>query len=301
MQKVLLISGGLSDERAVSLRSGATAAAGLRAAGCDVTEIDANVGAAALLSAAQDVDVVFIALHGEGGEDGTLQSIFEAADIPFVGSGAAASALCFDKWRSGTLLVSNGIPMPQTELVDKQQFLASTLREQPHVLKPNDGGSSIDTFIIRKAGTEPTEDQLKVFERHQTMILQQLIEGQEITVAVLGTVPLPVIEIIPPSDAEFDYDNKYNGATQELCPPQHVSQALQTQAQALALKVHTLTKCRDMSRTDIMLDANGAMYVLEINTIPGLTAQSLLPNAANVAGYPMPALVDKLVKFALAR
>jgi D-alanine-D-alanine ligase len=137
-------------------------------------------------------------------------------------------------------------------------------------------------------------------DKHQRLLLEALIAGTEITVGMLGEQPLPVIEIIPPEHGEFDYENKYNGQTQELCPPVHVSPELQQAAQQLAQQVHELCGCRDFSRTDIIIDAEQQLWVLEINTIPGMTDQSLLPKAASVAGITMPQLVDRLVEQALS-
>lgn len=299
--KVVVLAGGNSDEREVSLRSGAAVAAALRVANHQVTNVDPAEGIDYLLDQAKNAEVVFPALHGAGGEDGELQKILEDHQIKFVGSGSAASALCFDKIRYIGLLEANNILVPQSELVDKASYAGSSLINQPYVLKPNDGGSSIDTFIVRNPAETPNEQIQSAFERYNKLLLQPLIEGVEITMAVVGEEALPVIEIIPPLGQEFDYTNKYNGASQELCPPQHVPEEQQQIAQATALKIHHLTGCRDMSRTDIIISNDGAQYVLETNTIPGLTDQSLLPKAAQVAGYSMPELCNQLVEAAFRR
>jgi D-alanine-D-alanine ligase len=300
MNKIAVIAGGMSDERAVSIRSGAAVAEALRAANYDVVELDYSDNWDNSLATLSSCKVAFIALHGKGGEDGEIQAKLEAANIPYVGSGSASSALCFDKFRFSKLMIENGIPTPLTLLVDKNEYVHSDLIKKPYVLKPNDGGSSIDTFIVRDIGLD-NQRQLDSFERHTKMILQPLISGAEITVAVIGDDTMPVIEIIPPIDMEFDYENKYNGATQELCPPKNISSENQLKAQNLALKVHDLCKCRDMSRTDMIVDEKGDLTVLEINTIPGFTAQSLLPKSAAIFGYSMPQLVDLLIKRALSR
>jgi D-alanine-D-alanine ligase len=133
------------------------------------------------------------------------------------------------------------------------------------------------------------------------MLLEQLVEGVEIAVPVLDNHALPVIEIIPPSGGEFDYENKYNGASQELCPPQHVTQSVQHRAQQLAEKIHSLCGCRDYSRTDMIVRPDGSLTVLETNTIPGMTEQSLFPKAAAVAGLSMAELCTQLVELALSR
>ncbi len=133
------------------------------------------------------------------------------------------------------------------------------------------------------------------------MLIETLIAGQEITVGVLIEQALPVIEIVPPANGEFDYTNKYNGATQELCPPRSIDRDIQQRAQHLALQIHKLTGGRDMSRTDMMVASDGSLHVLETNTVPGLTDQSLFPKAADIAGYDMPHLVRLLVETALKR
>jgi D-alanine-D-alanine ligase len=167
------------------------------------------------------------------------------------------------------------------------------------VLKPIEGGSTLDALIARTPSPEKLEEAKQLLKKYDKMLLEELIFGIEITVPVLGNKALPVIEIIPPADKEFDYENKYNGASQELCPPQNVSDEIQKRAQELAERIHKLCGCNDMSRTDMIIDESGELFVLETNTIPGLTDQSLFPKAAAEAGHSMSELVDILVKSAL--
>ncbi len=301
MPHVIVLAGGTSDEREVSLRSGASVAKALEKNSYQVDILDPSDGLDNLLPELQKADIVFPALHGAGGEDGVLQKFLEDHGIRYVGPDSRASALCYDKARYTRLLQDSDILAPETELVDLHEFQASSLSKKPFALKPNDGGSSIDTFILRDLASTDDEAIRAAFSRHKKLLLQELIEGDEITIAMLGNEPLPAIEIIPPEGSEFDYENKYNGQTQELCPPKHVSPVLQQQAQKLTAKIHQMTGCRDMSRTDIMVTAGGELYVLETNTIPGLTDESLLPKAASEAGYDMPTLCQKLVQMALHR
>lgn len=301
MAHVLILAGGTSDEREISLRSGQAVAAALQAAGHKAEVADPAQGLAAIIPQLQVADVVFPALHGKGGEDGTVQRELERLHVAFVGSGSEASALCFDKWHYSQFLLEHDISAPVTAYVTLAEFQASRLRTAPFVLKPNDGGSSIDTFIVRDPLQTDISAIQEAFGRHERMILQELISGHEITVAVLDKQPLPVIEIIPPTGGEFDFINKYNGATQELCPPVHVAVPSQQQAQTLALHIHQLTECRDLSRTDMIVADGGKLVVLETNTIPGLTDQSLLPKAARAAGWDMVSLVDALVQAARQR
>lgn len=296
-----MISGGTSDERAVSLRSGVAISEAFITAGYEVVGVDAQDGWDEILPLLKTCDLAFIALHGAGGEDGTIQKQLEDSNILYVGSDSQSSKLCFDKYQFGKLLVASGIDTPKTELVDRTEFMKSELRLNPYVLKPNDGGSSIDTFIVRDLTNNDLSAELSSFDKHQKMLIQELIIGQEMTVAIVGNEVMPVIEIVPPANQEFDYANKYNGASQELCPPKNVDIEIQKQAQGISLRVHKLTGCRDISRTDIILGEDGKLYVLEINTIPGFTEKSLLPKAAAVAGITMPNLVDMLVKRALER
>lgn len=300
MAHIIILSGGTSDERAVSLRSGKAVAKAHKQAGHTVKTIDLADNPKAHLSHLRAADVIFPALHGKGGEDGSLQAFCEAHGLTLVGSDSAASALCFDKARYAALLEDNDIATPKTELVTWGAYTASDLSKAPHVVKPNGGGSSVDTHIVHDVATHDTTPLQEAFDRHQSMLLQPLIDGHEITVAVLGDSSLPVIEIIPPKDQDFDYENKYNGATQELCPPINISETVQKVAQELALRIHKLTGCRDMSRTD-MIVVGDTPYVLETNTIPGLTDQSLFPKAAAAAGLNMVALCDQLVSAALLR
>jgi D-alanine-D-alanine ligase len=299
MTNVHVICGGDSSEREVSLRSGAAVADALCIAGYTVSVLDPRTTDLAKMAAC---DVAFPVLHGAGGEDGTIQTQLEGQRIPFVGSASEASQLCFDKWQYRQTMTKEGLRVAEGALVTSASYRQHPLLQASFVMKPPTGGSSIDTYIVRNPASAPHSDIIETFQRYPLMLLERLIEGTELTVGVLGEQVLPIIEIIPPSDGEFDYENKYNGKTQELCPPQHVAESLQQQAQALALRAHQATGCRDFSRTDIMLETKtGMLYLLETNTIPGMTNQSLFPKMAATAGIAMPQLVDQLVQLALRR
>lgn len=295
---ILVLAGGSSNERDVSLRSGAAVTAALREAGHICTEADPSQSDFSLAQAVDGIDVVFPALHGAGGEDGTLQAELEALNVRFVGSGSQASRICFDKWAYKQLLQTNGLPASQGVLVSADS-MNHPLFTHPYVLKPNNGGSSLDTQIVRAPNAETLQASRELLERYPQMLLEELVNGTEITVGVLNGTALPVIEIVPPQGKEFDYENKYNGASQELCPPQSVPEDIQQAAQALALKIHLLAGCRHFSRTDIIIDKNAGLHVLETNTIPGLTSQSLLPKMVAQAGMTMTVFTDKLVNQAL--
>ncbi len=299
MTRVVVLCGGSSSEREVSLRSGSAVAQALKTAGYDVTVLDPKT---ASFEEIVQCDVAFPALHGAGGEDGSLQAQLEKRGVRYVGSDADASHLCFDKWTYRHVVIDAGLPMAEGALVQADTFTGHPLTRQPYVLKPVTGGSSIDTFIVRDPSESPETAIHDAFRRHPNMLLERLITGTELTVGVLGDEALPVIEIIPPATGEFDYENKYNGKTQELCPPQHVNAQVQKIAQELAKKAHLFTSCRDFSRTDIIHEtATSKLYLLETNTIPGMTEQSLFPKMAAIAGVAMPDLCERLVESALGR
>jgi D-alanine-D-alanine ligase len=300
---VLVLGGGTSAEREVSLHSSVAVAKALRAAGYEVREADpADISEEQLTTLAKESDVTFPALHGTGGEDGKLQRIFEQACLPFVGADSATSALCFNKVRLKTKLVELGITTPVGEAVTLDTIWASPLVGRPFVLKPSDGGSSIDTFVVHNPTNADKHAIEAALHKYPEMLLEELIEGQEITLAVVFDEALPVIEIIPPTGGEFDYENKYNGKTTELCPPEHISEVVQRSAQAIALRIHKEVGIKDISRTDIMVrKSDMKLFVLETNTMPGMTEQSLVPKAAAVAGYDMRTLCGRLVDEAYQR
>jgi D-alanine-D-alanine ligase len=295
--KILVLGGGNSPEREVSLRSAAAVREALVELGHEVVAVDPGDGMDTVKAAARECELALPILHGTGGEDGSIQRVLEEAGVPYLGAGVAASELCFDKARLKDLLVAHDILTPQSEMVDATTFERSELVKRPFVLKPNDGGSSVDMLLARKLPFD-AERARELLERYGTMLLEELIEGVEITVPVLGAKALPVIEIVPPEGGEFDYENKYNGKTAEICPAESLSAEQQKQAQRLAERVHELAGVRHVSRTDIMMTGDGQMYVLEINTIPGMTAQSLLPKSAAAAGMSWVQLVARLVELA---
>jgi D-alanine-D-alanine ligase len=296
--KVLVLLGGISNEREVSLKSGRAVADALKAGGHEVIEYDPQQGLEGLAGFAGKVDCVFPILHGRGGEDGSVQAELDKLGFKYLGSNSQVSQVCFDKSKFKDILNKLSILTPKSEIVTSLSIGASPLLHTPYVLKPLNGGSSLDAFIIRDPANRSYDP--RIFDHYQLMILEQLIDGTEITVPVLGTTALPVIEIVPPQGMEFDYENKYNGETQEFCPPQNIDAAKQQEAQRLAERIHQEVGARHLSRTDIIIDNEGKMWVLELNTIPGLTDQSLFPKAAAVAGINMQQLVEQFLQLALS-
>lgn len=289
----LVLGGGISPEHAVSVRSAAAIQTALKALGHTVTYCDPQETLIEeIITLAKTTDGVFPILHGVGGEDGALQTIFEQEHIPYFGPSAASCEATYDKSAFKRILETVGIPTPRWNVINKDELATEPLATRPFVLKPIGGGSSIDTFIIRSL---PYDDAplLEALSRYETMLIEEFIEGSEITVGILEDNALPVVEIIPPANQEFDYENKYNGATQELCPPINVSADIQEKAQKLALATHRATNCRHLSRTDILIGYDDSLYVIDTNTIPGLTDQSLYPKAAVAAGYTWNELVER--------
>lgn len=294
---ILLLAGGSFGEREVSLWSGQAVARAFDELGYDYNLVDPKEPDFDITKHLEGVDLVFVAMHGRGGEDGTYQRILEEKGIPFVGSGSKASELCTDKWAFKKLLNDNGIRTPKGELVSLHR-MDSLLFDKPYVLKPCDEGSSLDTQIVRNPSPEAFAESKRLLGTHEEMLIEELITGHEITVGILENKALPVIEVIPPVGREFDYQNKYNGESQELCPPKNISDDLQKQAQELTEKIHALAGCKDLSRTDIIIDQDDRLYVLETNTLPGMTEQSLYPKMGAAAGYSWSQLIEKLCALA---
>ena len=259
-----------------------------------------------------DIDVVFIALHGPYGEDGTVQGLLELLGIPYTGSGVLASALAMDKLRSRQVLQASGLPVPAWILLDAAQWPAGraelarrTGRDlgYPCVVKPNAQGSSIGVTIVREEAALDAAVELAL--GYGTVVLiEEYLRGTELTCGILEDpdtgVPqaLPVIEIVPKREF-FTYEAKYQGASEEICPAR-ISASHAAKAQDLALRAHTVLGCEGFSRVDLFLCGTDVV-VLEVNTIPGLTEGSLIPLAARAAGIEYPELLDQMIAAALRR
>lgn len=249
-------------------------------------------------------DVVFIALHGKGGEDGTVQGMLEILGIPYTGSGVLASALAMDKAMAKRVLTAAGVPMPRSVAVRMGDKTCLTLTEDalplPWIVKPSNGGSTLGMTVVEDA-EELGPSLATAFEYDDTVLVEQFITGTEITVPILGNDTLdvlPIVEIVPHSGF-YDYAAKYTaGATDEIVPAR-LSEATARKARATALTCHKTLGCRGMSRTDMIVTSGGEIYTLEVNTIPGMTPTSLLPRAAEAAGIPFPRLLDRLIALAL--
>lgn len=293
--KIVVLGGGNSPKRDVSLRSAAAVTVALQTAGFSTVQIDPVDGFSCLDNLGSDT-VIFPVLHGKNGEDGVIQAEFEKRGLAFLGSDSIASALCFDKNKSLAVMHAVGIPIADGDAVTTVTYWSHEMAFRPHVLKVARGGSSIGTYIVREPLAIDTQKVQAVFALDDVAVIEELVEGVELTVPILDGVALPVIEIIPPENAEFDYENKYNGASRELCPPKSLTEIQQLAAQKLAEKVYKVLGSRHLSRVDIIMRHNGEFVVLENNTMPGMTDQSLYPLSAKVAGMPMSELMKKFVE-----
>ena len=298
--KVLVIGGGTSKEREISLKSSKAVYEASVEVGYTTEYYDWDGSLDWLQKNSILFDVVLPVLHGKGGEDGLIQSILEDLNVPFLGTDATHSSVCFDKEQTLEKLKKAGIRIPRGELVTFDEYKDSQLYNLPHVLKPTRGGSSLDTFIYPDVKSRNIDELITAFSTYSELLLEEFVEGTEITVPVLEGFELPVIEIIPPENETFDYKNKYNGKTQEIIPPLHLHNDTQKQAQMLAQKVHKILGCRHLSRID-MIVKGGTLYVLEANTMPGMTSQSLFPKSAGVAGLEMTNLIRVFINLTLAK
>ncbi|MFQ5508504.1 MAG: D-alanine--D-alanine ligase [Leptospirillia bacterium] len=297
---VVVLMGGRSSEREISLTSGRAAARALAGLGHRVTEIDAGAdtesyGGLAGRLAELSPDVVFIALHGRFGEDGTIQGLLELLGIPYTGSGLLASAVATHKLMSKRLMVAAGIPTPAFEEV-YPDTLSLTI-PYPVVLKPNRGGSSIGIREVK--GPESLAGALDLaFAEDEHAYAEAMISGREVTVSVLAGNPLPIVEIVPPAGI-FSFEAKYGDAGTRYVVPAELKADVATTVSEVALATYRTLDCAGAARVDLMLDADMKPWVLEINTIPGMTPTSLLPKAAGAVGMSFSELIQHMLDAAV--
>jgi D-alanine-D-alanine ligase len=291
---ICVMSGGPSAEREVSLRSGAAAAAALRSLGHNVSRLDPR-GLAWELP--PRTEVVFLALHGTYGEDGGAQARLEELNIPYTGCGPEASRVAFDKVLTKKRCLARGVPTARFAVLDAPRPDLPDGWRPPVVLKPVRQGSSVGLHFVERA--EEWERALAEALRHDTEVLvEEKIAGRETTVGILEDRPLPVVEIRVKNGA-FDYHNKYTpGAAEHVCPADFDA-ATTARIQAAALGAFHAVGGRDFARVDVMVSAGGHPVVLEVNTLPGLTELSLLPEAAAAAGLGYAQLCQRMVDLAL--
>ena len=305
--RVAILAGGASAEREVSLSSGNQVKKALNPEKYEVLMYDPATDLLKLAQDARNIDVAIIMLHGRGGEDGTMQGFLEMLGIPYQGSRVLGSAIAMNKIVSKQLYIQAGLPVAPYMVCHKGSIPdEASIREHvgfPLVVKPEQEGSSVGITIVRNS-KELKEALDKAWSYDKRCLLEKYLAGREITVGALGNSPpkaLPPVEIRPTSGFEFfDYKAKYQpGATEEICPAP-LSEELTAKCQEYAIKAHEALYCEDYSRTDMILH-DGEFYILETNTIPGMTATSLFPQAAQAVGISFSELLDKLIELAMEK
>ena len=304
--KVAVLKGGSSLERGVSLRSAARVEDALGALGHDAVPLDVGADLVARLRDERP-DVVFIALHGPGGEDGTVQELLEILGLPYTGPGVAACALCMDKVAAKHELRAAGVPTPDWVAFNATAFrelgAADTLEEIeeglgfPLVIKPASQGSSLGVKFASERG-DVAGALLSAFSYGDRVLIERYVQGRELAVGMLGDEALPVVEAIPRDSDRFDFDARYEiGRTDYVCPADLPGDRSQEVA-SVAARAYEVLGSNGFSRVDLILGADGPQ-VLEVNAIPGLTDTSLFPMAAEAAGLSFEQLVDRLITLAL--
>lgn len=295
---IVVLNGGPSAEREVSLRSGKAVANALRSLGHSVTELDPQPGQLHTQIPA-GTDAVFIALHGTYGEDGAVQAELEALGLPYTGCGVEASRIAFDKVETKVQCAKAGVPTARSHVFSNSNRQWPSDWNPPVVLKPVRQGSSVGLHFV---------DQLENFTHALTdallfdseVLMEERIFGREVTVGILENTALPIVEVRPKQGA-YDYRNKYtSGATEYFCPADFDA-ATTDRIQRAALSAFNAVGGRDYSRVDVMVKPDGSPMVLEVNTLPGMTETSLLPKAAAAAGFSFAALCERMVTLAVQR
>ncbi len=319
--RVGVLAGGPSNEREISLKSGRAVYDALLQNGIDAVLLDVHDDIHDMI-AGKEIDVAFIALHGRFGEDGTVQRILEEADIPYTGSDPVASRIALDKIASKEIFKKHNIPTPRYMVIshcEAAQAAEAILKKMdcfvaqcegrnaprndgamlPIVVKPQFEGSSIGLSIVRER-TALRGALEAAFRYGANALIEEYIAGRELTVGILDDEPLPVIEIVP-KDRVYDYKAKYSDPETQYLVPAPLEDAASESAKALGLRSYTALGCRSFSRVDMMMDKRGEIFVLEVNTIPGMTERSLLPKAAAYIGLNFGELCIKLIDDAIER
>jgi D-alanine-D-alanine ligase len=324
--KVAVLMGGRSAEREISLRTGRGVAQALRNLGHQVAALDAANGrllpagdeergalpSAALEPAGEaalvrpetlgDADVVFLALHGAAGENGTLQALLDLTGKPYTGSGMLASALAMNKAMAKRIFEREGVPTPAWQLLPPDAPAARVAVEAlgglPLVIKPNEEGSSVGLTVVQEVGQ--LEEALRLAgDTGQEILIERFIEGRELTVSLLGDDALPIVEIRPKSGL-YDYESKYTAGKSEYFCPADLPRDVAARVRELGVRAAHVLGCRGVTRVDFRLDAGNVAWCLEVNTIPGMTPTSLVPMAAKARGMSYDQLVERMLEMAVA-
>ena len=305
MTRVAVLYGGMSAEREVSLSSGMQVIDGLREAGfaVDPVEVGSDLGAV-IAALTPRPDAVFNALHGRFGEDGAIQGVLDWLGIPYTHSGVRASALAMDKVAAKALFSSAGLPVPRGRLVDIDELAAGDPLPLPYVVKPANEGSSVGVEIIR-CGDNRRAEVARAWRFGRSALVEEYIPGRELTVGVMGDEALAVTEILADAGAFYDYESKYADGGSRHIIPAPVHPAVYSRALEVAVAAHRALGCRGATRCDFRYDDTagepGRLVLLEINTQPGLTRTSLLPEQAAHRGVSFPQLCAWMVENAACR
>lgn len=304
--RIGVLCGGPSSEREISLCSGEEVYRALKERGYEVFLIDAVDDVERKIQKAK-ISVAFIALHGRFGEDGTIQKILESLEVPYTGSGVEASALAMDKLRAKKIFLEAGIPTPVFEVICLPDLRGSTeppipRLKPPFIVKPTQEGSTIGVSIVRcqKDFARALET---AFNYGEKVLVEDFVEGREVTAAIVGDREcrvLPLIEIVP-QDEIFSYHSKYSPKGASHIIPPRLGRDIQREIEEVSLRAHRVLGCEGFSRVDLMVSTEGDPYVLEVNTIPGLTRVSLVPEAARAAGMSLGDLCIELLELAKLR
>ncbi len=297
---VAVLMGGLSAEREISLRSGAACAKALEEQGYRVSRVDVGRDAANVLAELRP-DVAFNALHGKYGEDGCIQGVLELLRIPYTHSGVLASSVAMKKDVAKVVMAAAGVPTPKGRVVHRLEAAAAHVLPVPYVLKPVSEGSSFGVFIVKDGEAPPPRELAAPDWPHgELMLAEQFIHGRELTCAVMGERPLDVIEILAADGGWYDYHAKYAKGGSKHVLPADLKQNIYQEAQHLAIEAHKALGCRGVSRADFRYDdrpgGTGELVVLEVNTQPGMTETSLVPEMAAYAGFSFGELVKWMVE-----
>jgi D-alanine-D-alanine ligase len=299
-KKIGVLMGGMSPEREISLKTGTAIYNTLRDNRYNVVSIDVGRDIAKRLEK-EKIDIAFIALHGKYGEDGTIQGLLEFMGIPYTGSGVLGSALSINKVVAKEIFERHQILTPSYEVISKKDYKTDykIMLDLPLVIKPVSCGSTIGVSIVNKAVMLDTAIR-EALKYDDSVLVEKFVEGILLTAGVLGGMALPVIEICP-TKGFYDYESKYTQGLTEYFVPARIKKEKQKECQEIALKCHKVIRCSGVTRTDMIMDSSQNIFVLEINTIPGMTETSLIPLAAKAAGIGFKDIVVKILELTIKK
>ena len=291
--KIAVLMGGPGEEREISLQSGKAIQLALEAIGYNVLSITMENKLGDIISDLHSVDLVFLGLHGSIGENGTIQGFLESLGVKYTGSDPLSSAICMDKNISKIIARDSKVNTPNWEIVTSDQTLDGDNSEFPLVIKPNDQGSTVGLTVVHDEPELGPALNL-AFNYSSSVMVEQFIEGRELTVTLIGGKALPVCEIIP-SHELYDYECKYTSGMSKYVCPAEIDLDLTERIQEITERLFNVLKCRHYSRADFRLDHENNLWFLEMNTLPGMTDTSLAPMAAKAAGFSFNDLIDRII------